>query len=213
MTFLLTGGYMKNEKKFTIIICCIFVLFAGYFYLNSGTSSVPDNTNVIKTSKPLQTIKPDSDESNSKGEIAVYICGAIKHPGVYKFSTASRVCDVISAAGGFNKNAATTYVNQARFLTDGEQITIPTKKQLKSNPSQDKKPSDSSSQSDSSDLLNINQATESELMTLAGVGQSKAASIIAYRNEHGNFAKKEDIMNVSGIKEGVYNKIKDKITV
>ena len=50
-------------------------------------------------------------------------------------------------------------------------------------------------------------------MTLAGVGQSKAASIIAYRNEHGNFAKKEDIMNVSGIKEGVYNKIKDKITV
>ena len=65
----------------------------------------------------------------------------------------------------------------------------------------------------SSNLVNINQADKNELMTLPGVGESKAASIIEYRNKNGNFTKIEDIMKITGIKEGVFNKIKDKITI
>ena len=203
---------MKKGKLVTIIICCIFVIFAGVFYFNSGTSSVRNDTSLITAKEPSYTEKTLQKAPVSK-EIAVYICGAVKHPGVYKFSSDSRVCDAVLAAGGFKKNAAKTFINQARVLADGEQITIPTKKQLKADKkSEDQNSSGGNPKSDSG-LVNINMADEKELMTLSGVGQSKAESIVAYRNEHGGFSKIEDIMKVTGIKEGVFNKIKDKITI
>ena len=60
-------------------------------------------------------------------------------------------------------------------------------------------------------LVNINQASKEELMTLPGIGESKADKIIAYREENGRFSTPEGIMEISGIKDGLYNKIKDKI--
>ncbi len=73
---------------------------------------------------------------------------------------------------------------------------------------------DKTGSSGSSDgLVNINTASESELGNVKGIGAGKAAAIVQYRQENGNFASIEDIMNVSGIKEGTYEKIKDKITV
>ena len=59
----------------------------------------------------------------------------------------------------------------------------------------------------------INQASCEELMTLPGIGQSKAEAIISYREEHGAFQSTEEIMNISGIKEKAYEKVKDSITV
>lgn len=61
--------------------------------------------------------------------------------------------------------------------------------------------------------VDINTADASALMSLPGIGQSKADAIIAYRNEHGAFKAPEELMNISGIKEGVYQKIKDSIKV
>lgn len=62
-------------------------------------------------------------------------------------------------------------------------------------------------------LVNINTANEELLCTLSGVGSSRAKSIIAYREKHGAYQKIEDIMNVEGIKEGLFQKIRDSITV
>ncbi|MBP5153201.1 MAG: helix-hairpin-helix domain-containing protein [Lachnospiraceae bacterium] len=61
--------------------------------------------------------------------------------------------------------------------------------------------------------VNINTADEAELMSLKGVGRVRAAAIIEYRKQNGDFAAIEDIMNVSGIKEGTFAKIRDSITV
>ena len=61
--------------------------------------------------------------------------------------------------------------------------------------------------------VNINTAEKEELMTLAWIGESKAEAIIAYREENGGFSSPEDIKNISGIKDGVYSKIKDSICV
>ena len=201
---------MKRDKLITIIICCVFVLMAGIFYFNSGTSSVQNEASITK--KEVSSVNHSTEQTPASKEIAVYICGAVKKPGVYKFNTASRVCDAVKAAGGFKKNADTISINQAEYLKDGEQISIPVKTNVKPGSSGDGK-SDSNNSKASSNLVNINQADENELMTLPGVGESKAASIIEYRNKNGYFTKIEDIMKITGIKEGVFNKIKDKITI
>ena len=59
--------------------------------------------------------------------------------------------------------------------------------------------------------VNINTAGISELTTLPGIGESRAESIIAYREMHGAFSKIEDIMKISGIKGAAYEKIKERI--
>lgn len=202
---------MKRDKLITIIICCVFVLLAGIFYFNSGTSSVQNESSITK--KEVSSVNHSTKQTPASKEIAVYICGAVKKPGVYKFNTASRVCDAVKAAGGFKKNADTISINQAEYLKDGEQITIPVKNYLKPGTSGDGNSDNSNNSKTFSNLVNINQADENELMTLPGVGKSKAASIIEYRNKNGNFTKIEDIMKITGIKEGVFNKIKDKITI
>ena len=116
--------------------------------------------------------------------------------------------------GGFQKNADKEAVNLARILTDGEQICILTKKETarqKKNAGENSSTPDTKEQD--KNLININEASLEELMSLPGIGQAKAALIIDYRTEQGRFSKKEDLMNISGIKEGVYNKIRDLICV
>lgn len=161
---------------------------------------------------PVPSFQGDSLSTDSNtadhGECAVYICGAVKKPGVYRFTGDARVCDAVEAAGGFRKKADRAAVNQARPLNDGEQITIPQKgKRSDSGNEQPEKGGKGDG------LVNINQADLAELMTLAGIGEAKAQLIIDYRTENGSFVSIEDIMKISGIKEGIFNRIKDQITV
>ncbi len=142
----------------------------------------------------------------SEGKIYVHITGAVKNPGVYIFEKKPRVIEVVEKAGGFKKDAATSGINQAELVEDGTQIVIKnrgdTKTSVKDLPEQER-----------SSLVDINTAGKEQLMTLAGIGESKAMAIIAYREEHGKFKKIEDIMNITGIKNGVFDKIKSQIRV
>lgn len=139
--------------------------------------------------------------------VIVHICGAVVSPGVYELSQGSRIVDAVNMAGGFGENADDSYVNLADVLSDGEQIFIPTceEAQLLKNSSQE--------HGESSGKVNINTADKALLCSLPGIGDSRAADIIAYRQEHGGFAAIEDIMRVSGIKEGSFQKIKELIVV
>lgn len=139
-------------------------------------------------------------KSSSKDSIYVYICGEVKHPGVYKFSKDDRIVAAIKASA--------ESINQAEKMKDGQQITIPSKKQVTK-----KETTDVNATQSSSGKININTASVEELKTLSGIGESKANDIISYREEHGSFTSPEDIMKIQGIKEGIYNKIKDKITI
>ena len=163
--------------------------------------------------------KEISDNSTAS-IVTVYICGAIKRPGVYDFSQGSRICDAVEKAGGFKKSAAKMKINLADILLDGQQIIVLTKKQaakqaagvMSGAADSNTNISDSTDTSDKSGLVNINTADKNQLMTLSGIGESKADAIIAYRQKS-LFNSIEDIKNVSGIKDGVYNQIKDNITV
>ena len=151
---------------------------------------------------------PTARKSSSKDSIYVYICGEVKHPGVYKFSKDVRIVAASKASGGLTSKASAESINQAEKMKDGQQITIPSKKQVTK-----KETTDVNATQSSSGKININTASVEELKTLSGIGESKANDIISYREEHGSFTSPEDIMKIQGIKEGIYNKIKDKITI
>lgn len=157
-----------------------------------------------------------NDETTSVGSIFVYVCGAVTNPGVYELHGNVRVVAAIEAAGGFCEGAARDYLNLARVLTDGEMIDVPTMEEAEAGLVNDgAEESKASLVSGKEDVLsvNINTATKEELMELPGIGESRALSIIAYREENGTFGSIEEIMLVSGIKEGAFAKIKAYIRV
>jgi competence protein ComEA len=151
------------------------------------------------TLRPAPTEKP----------IVVQISGAVPRPGVYALPEGARVQDVISAAGGFLAEADKEFINLAQVLEDGERLDIPFMEGFSPIiPTPIIEPVASSS-----DLININTAASFELESLPGIGPTTAAKIIEYRDENGPFFSIEDIINVSGIGPGTYERIKDLITV
>ena len=156
-----------------------------------------------------------SQEEPEVSRICVYICGQVMYPGVYEMAEGARVYEVVNRAGGLTPYAAAQYVNQAESITDGQQIYVPSVSECEAGAEQDVSSYGGvpGSAVDNGGRVNINTATESELTTIPGIGKSRAADIIAYRDEHGRFKSIEDIMKVSGIKDGLFAKIKDHITI
>jgi competence protein ComEA len=134
----------------------------------------------------------------------------VPRPGVYALPKGARVQDAVSAAGGFLAEADKEFINLARVLEDGEFLeipyaegfspVIPTLAEFPAAP-------------EATELININTASSFELETLPGIGPTTAQMIIDYREANGPFLSTEDIINVSGIGPGTYERIKDLITV
>jgi len=151
--------------------------------------------------RPVPTDKP----------IVVHITGAVPRPGVYALPEGARVQDVISAAGGFLAEADKAMINLARVLEDGELLDIPYAEGF--SPVIPTPAQDIIVPGTDTDLININTAASFELETLPGIGSTTAQKIIEYREANGPFISAEDIINVSGIGPGTYERIKDLITV
>ena len=174
--------------------------------------------------------------------IGVHVCGAVRKAGVYELPAGSRVFEAVQEAGGFAADADESYVNQAQRLSDGAKLVIPTVEQVEEAAGDSRTEAgrigiveqagvqeagygvsaagtgDSDGRTDPVSVsadgrININTAPEAQLCEIPGIGATRAAAIAAYRQEHGGFSSIEEIMNVSGIKEGTYAKIKDRITV
>ena len=133
--------------------------------------------------------------------IFVYVCGAVVNEGVYELPEGSRGYEAIKMAGGFTDVAVTTAVNQAALLQDEMTLYVPNYSEY------------TETQGAEDGKVNLNLASKEELMTLPGVGASKAESIISYREEHNGFKSIEEIMEITGIKEGLFNKVKDYIKI
>ncbi len=153
----------------------------------------------------------------------VHICGEVVNPGVYEMEPGSRIFQVVEAAGGFTAQAASDYLNMAQETADGMKITVPSGEEIESLEALEpgslgieipggREPG-ILDQPGASQKINLNTATKEELMTLKGIGEAKAADIIRYREEQGPFRTIEEVMNISGIKEAAFEKIKDDITV
>lgn len=151
-------------------------------------------------------------EEEKKASIFVYVCGEVNAPGVYELLSGARVYEAVEAAGGLSENAADNYVNLAQVIDDGEKILIPCKEDIL-NGTVTALENGSAQASSEPGKININTADADALTTLPGIGEAKANSIISYREANKGFKSKEELMQIEGIKEGVYNKIKDLIII
>ena len=151
----------------------------------------------------------ESEECEDEAFAYVHIGGAVNSPGVYEVASGSRLFEAIELAGGFTEDAATDYCNLAMPVEDGQQYVILTCEEVMLA----KQENVAGNHYDENGLLDINSATTEELMELSGIGETRAEAIVAYRDANGAFAAKEDIMNVSGIKDALYSQIENSITV
>ncbi len=176
--------------------------------LTTGCSLSPSHfREYVPSTAAEQSTSVREVSSQEKKEIYVYVCGCVKHPDVYRLPAAARAVDAVKAAGGFTKEADQEAWNLALPLEDGMQIDIPSVQEASAVDL-------AAGQTDTKDgRININTASEEELHTLPGIGQSRAKEIITYRESHGSFSSIEDIKNVSGIGDGIFTKIKEHITV
>lgn len=149
--------------------------------------------------------------------LCVYVCGEVVSPGVYELPAGARIHDALSAAGGMTEEAEPSWLNLAEHAEDGQKIEVPSKeqagiwKEAGITPESDEGASPGRMKEDTP--VNLNTASEQELQTLPGIGEGKAKEIVNYRKEHGRFGRIEDLMQIPGIKEGVFSKIRDQITV
>ena len=203
---------------------------------SDATDSRDDSGSAKSRKGHAESDTSDADADNEteavpdKEMIYVDVCGAVANPGVFQLAAGSRVFQAIEAAGGYLPEAALTCVNRAGVLTDGQQLYILTQEEMERqrlDPAEMAKASDGqmngsagtgqntgmTAQVQQDNRININTADEAQLTTLTGIGATRAQAIIAYREENGPFAAIEDIMNVQGIKEGTFAKIKDEIVV
>lgn len=214
----------KPNKKIIWILCIAFLVLSGFGYLIYQNSmlktpafhatddfeavlleedEIVDNTSSESDARETET---DEKESVSTQEqIKVYICGAVCNPGVYEIDQSARLVDLVDLSGGTQKDADLTSVNLAESLEDGQKIYIMTVGETEEQMEAVKEEEDG--------MVDINAASKEVLMTLPGIGESKAASIISYREENDGFQSIDDIMKIEGIKEGVFNKIKGLIKI
>lgn len=174
-----------------------------------------DNRNYDKSSDLKETLDDVVLDETLTKIIYVQVNGAVNNPGVYKIEKEMRVFEVIELAGGVATNGATEAVNMARPVTDEMVIYVPTKEEVIQGFSEETETVFEEYELNDNEiiLININTASIDELMTLSGIGEAKAKQIIEYRKENGRFNDISEIMNISGIKQSAFEKIKDYITV
>lgn len=185
-------------KKRILIIAFVFLLFTGcgnddYLRVAAGQG---DLENVTESS--VDEMEDDS------GTIFVQLTGEVLRPGVYEMQQGARLYEAIELSGGLLDDAAEE-INQVQILSDGQLIHIPSKEEFIKESERQKEEDDG--------LIDLNQATASELSSLPGIGENKANQIISFRDMNGSFSSKEDLMKVPGIKEGTYSKLEAYITV
>lgn len=149
-------------------------------------------------------------EKKSEKKILVHVCGEVINPGVYEVEAGGRIWEAIRLAGGFTQEADQDYLNQAKEIRDGEKLYVPGRQEAAALSSGEEAGSLSASGPEG---ININRASKEDLMKLDGIGEAKAEAILTYRQEQGGFQRVEEIKEVSGIGEGVFQKIKGRIQV
>lgn len=231
----------KYIKIISLVIIVIFVVFLVVLkiYLNNNADK---GKKLKQTVEDEVVLKEDLEEVETVVNVSVDIKGAVAYPGVYEIEDDKKVIDVVTKAGGLTDDADTSMINLAKKVSNEMVIIIYTKEEVEkyskeeeivkvidkecvcpkitndaciNNDSNDSKVEDTTDKDNvgTNVKVNLNSASLEELQTLTGIGESKAKAIIAYREEHGKFSDIEEIKEVSGIGESLYEKIKEDITV
>ncbi|MGH4051015.1 MAG: helix-hairpin-helix domain-containing protein [Clostridium sp.] len=224
---------MKNKEKIigSIVILFVIIVFLIVGYVMSKPKeniNVTDYENMfVETAKTPETkvaavqSQVESKKSNNafveEINIKVDIKGAVKNPGVYEIKQGSRVTDLIELAGGGTSDADLDATNLSAKLNDEDCIVIARKGEeaktqiIQNSPGGGATSTSKTNEKDS--IININTASEEELMTLTGIGEAKAGVIIEYREQNGGFKSVDELTKVGGIGEKTLSKFIDKIDI
>jgi competence protein ComEA len=199
---------MRKIRQTCIFIVLFVFLLGGCgeqtgAYLDADASTEQEPVSTQEIPAVTQTDEP----------ILVYVCGEVESPGVYELTGGSRICDAVEAAGGFTDAASREYWNLAEPLSDGEMLYFPTVREAKERQESVAEGTSGTTGLADDGKININTADAAQLMQIPGIGESRAEAILSYRRENGSFSSVEDIMKVSGIKNALFEKMKDYITV
>ncbi|WP_245830908.1 helix-hairpin-helix domain-containing protein [Sediminibacillus massiliensis] len=200
---------MEILRKYWLILCIVgsigvFWIFSNGFN-NSRPEEQPKEQQILEMNSRIEEDKEDTGETEAVKWI-VDIKGEVRKPGVYEADADNRVGDLIEMAGGFTEDADEDFVNLAVKIHDEMMIHVPKK-------GDEDKLITEWSKEESESPLRINLASEEELTALSGIGPSKAAAIITYREENGPFNEVKDLLNVTGIGEKTLEKIEEEILV
>ncbi len=212
--------YIYYNRKEIIVVSIILIFLISYIFLTSN-----EKQNFMEEEKIIKD--EPKEEKSIVNEIVIDIKGEIKSPGTYKLLESERVIDAINKAGGLKNNADTTNINLSEKVYDEMVIYIPTKEEtnnnelkttynniVNSNKKDNNKNNNQNSNKQISDgKISINNADINELMTIKGIGETKAQRIIEYRNNNGRFNSIEEITNISGIGKTTFEKIKNYIKI
>lgn len=221
----------QHNNKRKIVQSAKIILFASFLLAGCGQKSETvfemTDSGVIQATETEETSETtehtaEAEETAGTQEqvpekeadvIVVQVSGAVRSPGVFETEPDSRVYQVIEMAGGFTEDAFDESINQAEVVQDGQKITVLTRKEWEESGADLQAVMSGASvpagQQDG--RVNINTADTEELCSLTGVGETRAQAIIDYREKNGSFRSVEGIMEVPGIKEGLFEKIKDSI--
>ena len=222
----------KYLKEGIILLLIIGIGIMSFLYFSKKEETKPVINNDIAL-----VAEEEIEES-----IYIDIKGEVKKPGVYKINDGSIVNDIILLAGGLTKNGTTKNINLSKKLTNEMVIIISNKKSLESalnaenttckceevdittcinneetsivSPNEGETPTtETKTVEETVSKVSINTGTKEQLMTLSGIGESKALNIINYRQTNGNFKSIEEVKNVSGIGDSIFAQIKENITI
>ncbi len=220
------------KRNFIAIIAILFgivsiVLSGVYVYYNKCDEVIDKEASCKDDNKSQQVVE---DEVGKK--IKVDVKGAVKKTGVYELEAGSNIQDAIKLAGGVTSKGSTKNINLSKKLTDEMVIYVFTKDELSKKEATNEVVCEvpkcecetvevvecpdvngNDGNTKPKEKVSLNKGTLEELMTLEGIGESKAVAIIDYREKNGPFLKLEDLMNVSGIGDKAFEKIKDNITL
>lgn len=199
------GNFTLREKALLLVL--VLLLIAGVLWkiapqLVGPAASEDRSGKLIEESTPYLSADHPEPEPEM---IIVHLVGAVQCPGVYHLPVGSRVYDLVEAGGGPAEEADLEAINLARPLYDGEQVAIYRPGEAAAvNPA---------APAAAGQKVNINKASAEELQTLPSIGEVRAQRIVEHREKHGPFTAVEEIMDVSGIGTGIFNQIKERITI
>ncbi|MBR6459435.1 MAG: helix-hairpin-helix domain-containing protein [Actinomycetaceae bacterium] len=205
---------LEGKALHALALLLAVILAGAWIYLGFDGQQVHEDSSATPVqSQSEPSTSPDSTDGNvesSSADIVVYISGAVAAPGVYTLPAGSRVNNGVEAAGGLSQDAQSALVNLASTLSDGEHIHIPAQGEdvLTPNTAGGAQVPDGSS-----GKININTASAAQLEELPGIGPALSQTIISWREDNGRFASPEDLLEVSGIGQAKYAKLKDLVSV
>lgn len=202
-----------RTSMLAVFFTALFLLSAcgrtSYLEKKNRTGENPEKSRTETSGEKTEGKKTKEKTGETAGEqtCAVHVAGAVNAPGVVYISPKARVHEAIEAAGGLREDADGDSLNQAETVKDGQKILVLTKEEA----AQER--SSLAEGTAAGGKVRLNTATKEQLMTLPGIGESKAEAILSWRKEHGSFSSVDDLSRISGIKEGVISKFRDRVTV